>query len=203
MAPEEEDRRAKFMTKRDRALAIIVLSVEPSLLYLLGNPEDPVAVWKKLADQFQKKTWANKLELRRKLYSLRLKDGDSVHAHIKSMTEVFEALAVIDDPVSEEDQVVHLLASLPETYDMLVTALEANAEVPKMELVTERLLHEERKLKGRVTDSEGEVEFRSVTIVETTVTSRETVGILHSRRVKVILDRLVGPSRKLAQLMLR
>ena len=32
---------------------------------------------------------------------------------------------------------------------MLVTALEANAEVPKMELVTERLLHEERKLKGR------------------------------------------------------
>ena len=149
VAPEEEDRRAKFMTRRDRALAIIVLSVEPSLLYLLGNPEDPVAVWKKLADQFQKKTWANKLELRRKLYSLRLKDGDSVHAHIKSMTEVFEALAVIDDPVSEEDQVVHLLASLPETYDMLVTALEANAEVPKMELVTERLLHEECKLKGR------------------------------------------------------
>ena len=30
-----------------------------------------------------------------------------------------------------------------------MTALEANAEVPKMELVTERLLHEERKLKGR------------------------------------------------------
>ena len=27
--------------------------------------------------------------------------------------------------------------------------LEANAEVPKMELVTERLLHEERKLKDR------------------------------------------------------
>ena len=32
---------------------------------------------------------------------------------------------------------------------MLVTALEANAEVPKLELVTERLLHEERKMKDR------------------------------------------------------
>lgn len=33
----------------------------------------------------------------------------------------------------------------------LVTALEANTDVPMMELVTERLLHEERKLKaGRV-----------------------------------------------------
>jgi len=30
---------------------------------------------------------------------------------------------------------------------MLVTALEVNAEVPKMEHVTEHLLHEEKKLR--------------------------------------------------------
>ncbi len=42
-----------------------MLSVDPSLLYLLGDPEDTVAVWKKLFDQFQKKSWANKLSLRR------------------------------------------------------------------------------------------------------------------------------------------
>ena len=59
----QADIRAKFAARRDRALAIIVLSDEPLLLYLLGDPEDPIAVWKKLADQFQKKTWANKLEL--------------------------------------------------------------------------------------------------------------------------------------------
>ena len=40
---------AKFMSRRDRALATIVLSVQPSLLYLLGDPEDPVAVWKKFS----------------------------------------------------------------------------------------------------------------------------------------------------------
>ena len=47
--PEEReaDKHAKFMTRRDRALALIVLSIEPSLLYLLGDPEDPVVVWKK------------------------------------------------------------------------------------------------------------------------------------------------------------
>ena len=68
---------------------------------------------------------------------------------LRTMTEVFDALSVVGDPVPEDDRVVHLLASLPESYSMLVTALEANAEVPKMELVTERLLHEERKLKDR------------------------------------------------------
>ena len=147
--PTEADKYAKFVARRDRALAIIVLSVQPSLLYLIGDPEDPIIVWQKLADQFQKKTWANKLELRRKLYSLRLKGSGCVQEHIKAMTEIFDALSVVGDPVSEDDRVVHLLASLPESFNMLVTALEANAEVPKMELVTEWLLHEERKLKER------------------------------------------------------
>ena len=86
---------------------------------------------------------------RRKLYALRLKEGGSVQGHIKAMTEMFDALAVVGDPVPEEDRVVHLLASLPDSFDMLVTALETNETIPKMETVTEHLLHEERKLKDK------------------------------------------------------
>lgn len=149
----QADKYAKFVARRDRALAIIVLAVDPSLLYLLGDPDNPVTVWKKLENQFQKKTWSNKLELRRKLYSLRLKDGGSVQEHIKAMTEIFESLSVVGDPVSDEDRVVFLLASLPDSYNMLVTALEANQNVPQMEVVTERLLHEERKLNDRGSSS--------------------------------------------------
>ena len=139
----------KFVSRRDKALAIIVLSVEPSLLYMLGDPEDPVAVWKKLSDQFQKKTWANKLSLRRRLNNLRLKDGDSMSNHIKAMTEIFNKLAVIGAAMEDEDKVVTLLASLPEAYNILVTALEASTEVPQMEVVIERLLYEEKKLGER------------------------------------------------------
>ena len=72
----DEEKLAKFSARRDRAVALIVLSIEPSLLYLLGDPDDPVAVWKKLSDQFQKKTWANKLQLWKRLYSLKLREGD-------------------------------------------------------------------------------------------------------------------------------
>ena len=128
---------AKYLLRKDRALATIVLSLELSLLYLIGDPEDPGVVWKKLADKFQKKTWANKLALRRRLYSLKLKEGDSVHNHIKLMTETFDELSVIGDSLNEEDKVVHLLASLCESYNMLVTAREASQDVPKWALVTE------------------------------------------------------------------
>ena len=60
-----------------------------------------MTVWEKLASQFLKKTWANKLTLRKKLYSLRLKEGDSVHDHIKGMTEIFNELSVIGAEMTE------------------------------------------------------------------------------------------------------
>ena len=152
---------AKYRTRKDRALATIVLSIDPSLLYLIGDPKEPVEVWKKLKSQFQKKTWANKLLLRRKLHSLHLK-GESVQEHIKKITEIFNKLAAIEAPMDEEDRVVQLLASLSESYDTLVTALEANEKVPSMETVIERLLYEERKAKAR--QAETEIEREALTV---------------------------------------
>ena len=73
---EGVEQQAKFEGRKDKALAIIVLAVETSLLYLIGaDPTDPVVVWKALANQFQRKTWANKLELKRKLFSMRLAEA--------------------------------------------------------------------------------------------------------------------------------
>ena len=101
VAPAEAEPLAKFNTRRDKALAIIVLSVDPKLLCLVGDPTNPIKVWTKLVDQFQKKTWANKLHLRKKLYSMRLKEGGSVQDHIKTMTETFNALTVIGDKITD------------------------------------------------------------------------------------------------------
>ena len=158
-APDETTEAEKytmFMTRSDCALAMIVLAIDPSLLYLVGDPVDPAAVWKTLSGQFQKKTWANKLCLRKKLFTMKLGDSGSVSEYIKRMTETFSELAVIADPISDEDKVVHLLAGLPESYYVLVTALESGSDtVPALELVTERLLREEQKLKDREEADDG------------------------------------------------
>ena len=50
------------------------------------------------------------------------------------MAEIFNGLSVIVNPIAEEDRVVQLLASLPDSYIILVTALEANEDVPKMKV---------------------------------------------------------------------
>ena len=59
-----------------------------------------------------------------------------MQSYIRKLTEIFDELAVVADAVEAEDGVVHLLASLSPSYDMLVTALEACREVPTMETVT-------------------------------------------------------------------
>ena len=46
--------------------------------------------------------------------------------------------------MNDEDRVVRLLASLPEGFSTLVTALEASEKVPSMEVVIDRLLYEEK-----------------------------------------------------------
>ena len=72
-----------------------------------------------------------------------MKDGELVQKHIETITELFNELSVVGDAVKEK--VIYLLASLPESYNTLVTTLEAKETVPKMERVTERILHAERK----------------------------------------------------------
>ena len=65
------------------------------------------------------------------------------------MTEIFGGLSVISDAIEEDDCIVYLLANLMDLYSMLVMAHEANVDVPNMEVVTEKLLHKEQKLKDR------------------------------------------------------
>ena len=49
VAPSEEvEQNVRFVVKRDRTLVLIMLFINPTLLYLLGDLEDPVTVWKKL-----------------------------------------------------------------------------------------------------------------------------------------------------------
>ena len=80
---------------------------------------------------------ANKLALRRRLHLLQLKEGQRVQEHVKALTEIFNELSIIGGNVDDEDRVIYLLVSLPDSYKMLVTALEANTEVLNMETVIE------------------------------------------------------------------
>jgi hypothetical protein len=68
------------------------------------------------------------------------------------MSELCSQLQAIDVTVSEEDQVMTLLGSLPKSYSSLVTALESRTEQLTIEYVQQALLNEEQ----RRSDSNGD-----------------------------------------------
>ena len=73
-----------------------------------------------------------------------------MQGYIKAMMKLFNELAIVGDVIQDEDRVIYLLASLSDSFSTLVTALEANEEVPKIEIVAEKILHEERKQKDKI-----------------------------------------------------
>ena len=79
---------------------------------------------------------------------MEMKAGMSVEAHIKQMKELTDKLALVGAPISEEDQVVTLLGSLPSKYATLVTVLDARIDDLNLEFVQLSLIHEEQKQKS-------------------------------------------------------
>ncbi|KAF2353175.1 hypothetical protein FHG87_016065 [Trinorchestia longiramus] len=76
---------------------------------------------------------------------MKLENGQNLQDHLKVFVELFEKLAIIGDAMGEEKRVIILLSSLPDRFSTLVTALEPNEKIPAWEVVTGRILNEERR----------------------------------------------------------
>ena len=153
--PNEENAEAlvEFRLKEQKALSLIVLSMKPSQLYLVTSCENPQEAWKALANHFEQKTLANKLFLKKRYFGMEMKGGNAVEAHLKEMKELTDHLATLSAPVSE-DQVVTLLGSLPSSFAILVTAVEARGDDFNLSYVQQALkLKELKRVSSSKTDS--------------------------------------------------
>ena len=149
--PPQTDRDAykKYCNRRDRALATIVLTLDPELLYLVENIDDPIQVWNKLEKNFQTKSVESKFALRKKLINTKFQDGTSIQSHVKIFSETFSNLAAIGDTLENDDKVFYLLCSLPERFDMIVAMIENSDNLPDFEVVVQKLMEQDAKQRER------------------------------------------------------
>ena len=137
--------RADFSKKSQKAFSTIIMAISTPQLYLVTSCDKPKDAWDKLSAHFECKTLANKLFLKKKYFRTEMKEGTSMETHLKHMKEITDRLAAIGAPISEEDQVVTLLGSLPQGYSTIVTALEARVDDVNLPFVQQALIHEEQK----------------------------------------------------------
>ena len=113
-------------------------------------------LWEKLGNLYQSKSMVNKLFLRKKLYNLRMRDGDSVAEHLSAFNTVVSQLVSVDIKISYEDKCIRLLCSLLVSWDSLVVAIGSNTTSLKFEEVVLSLLSEEmrrKNMEGHSTDA--------------------------------------------------
>ena len=85
-------------------------------------------------------------------------EDSSVEMHLKEMKELTDKLSSIGAPISEEDQVVTLLGSLPSSFSSIVTALEARVDGLTLDFVQQQLIHHERKIMNQQVEPETELD---------------------------------------------
>eukprot|EP00253_Pinus_taeda_P031850 PITA_31850 len=103
------------------------------------------ALWDKLRALYQFKSLVNKLFLRKNLYNMRMKDGDSVTEHLNAFNTMVSQLSSVDIKISYEDECISLLCSLLYSWDSLVIAIGSNATALQFDEIVSSLLTEEMR----------------------------------------------------------
>ena len=139
------DKKKEYERSVNQAYSVLALAVSTDLVYLICECKDPAAAWTALKGHFERNTLGNKLLLKKRYFRAIMKETSTVESHIKYMKGLTSQLAAIDAPISEEDQVVTLLGSMPDSYSTLITALEARVDDISLEFVQQSLINEELK----------------------------------------------------------
>ena len=109
-------------------------------------------LWDKLGTLYQSKSLVNKFFQWKKLYNLRMKDGDSVKEHMNAFNTMVSQLSSIDIKISYEDKCIGLLCSLLDSWDSLVITIGSNTTTLNFDEIVSALLSEEmrgRNMKGQ------------------------------------------------------
>lgn len=116
----------KWVEADEKARSWIGLCVEDNQLTHIRNVENAKNAWEALKKFHEKATLVNKITLMRNLWMLKLSETTDPQIHIEAMTNLFQKLVDLGEKdLSESWKVVILLSSLPESYNTLITALEA------------------------------------------------------------------------------
>ena len=133
-------------SNQEKTLAYLITNISASQLYLVSDTSSAKEAWTRLSQHYDVPSLQTKIMLKRRLFRCELGTKGMVD-HLRDFKGLVDKLSAINSPISEEDQVVTLLGSLPERFSALVTTLEGKESLTMSE-VTSKLLYEEEKMKN-------------------------------------------------------
>jgi len=128
-----------------KATSMVQLCLVVEVMYNVMNEEIVIGLWSKLEMLYMTKSLSNKLYIKKQLYGLRMNEETVVLEHLNFFNKVISELLAVDVKIDEEDKVLILLSSLPESYNHIVTTMLYGKETLILEDVMSTLLSNETR----------------------------------------------------------
>lgn len=139
------------------AFSLLILSLSDNVLRQVSKASSAAQVWLKLESLYMAKSLSNKIHLKDQLFTFKINPAKSLEENIDVFNEITISLANIDEEISEENQAILLLNSLPESHNDLKTTMKYGRQTLTLEdvLVALRSRDLELKKEKRNTPAEG------------------------------------------------
>ncbi|GJY41356.1 retrotransposon protein, putative, ty1-copia subclass [Tanacetum coccineum] len=153
--PDDMEAQAKAELNK-KAYSAMILCLGNKVLREVTGETTAAGVWTKLETLYMTKSLANKLYLKKKLYTFYMPAGRKISEHIDEFNKNFLDLANIEVKFEDEDLALLLLTSLPASYEPFVDTLLYGREALTLEDVMTTLNLKEIKERSKAKGDDGE-----------------------------------------------
>ena len=106
-----------------KAKSTIILSLGDSVIREVAKEKIVADLWAKLENVYMAKSLANRLYIKKMMFTLKMAEGSSLDDHIYEFNKVCDTLEIIDEGLDDEGKALLLVSSLPQSYSNFVDAL--------------------------------------------------------------------------------
>ncbi|GJZ77012.1 retrovirus-related pol polyprotein from transposon TNT 1-94 [Tanacetum coccineum] len=153
--PTDMDAQAKVELNK-KAHNAVILCLGNKVLREVTGETTTAGVWSKLETLYLTMSLANKLYLKKKLYTFCMTAGRKIFEHIDEFNKIVLDLGNIEVKFEDEDLALLLLTSLPASYEHFVDTLLYGREALTLEDVMATLNSKEIKERSKVKGDDGE-----------------------------------------------
>ena len=140
-----EENEQEWISKDEKALALIFLSVHQSQLNHVKKAKTSKEAWEKLKMVHESKGPVRKAALYKQLYKMKKDESESMTQYISTLQNKAEQLEDAGIKLPDELLSIMLLNSLPAEYENFCVAIESRDELPHPENLKIKLIEEEAR----------------------------------------------------------